>query len=498
LRVKRRGERADADLVTHSVVAAPSTTAVVTPSVPAAERWRGMLKRIRAEAPVTLVLIACAWWLLVAVRMTGGRAPGSVTGGAILTAIATLAIQPHRFIPRGAVWLALAISGAALGVALTAPTGWAGATTAASYVCACWLTVAVAAAVVRDPRVPNLLLLLLVASVLVEIGESWLAWWGGASAGAAMVGTFYWWNPFAAFLLTGTVVAFSFWLRRSGPVAMFGLFGWLFGSIGMVYSTSRAADFCFAVAVVCVSACHVVGRGWSGARRVLIGIVVAAGAVWAIAGPPFFAHRVLPFASTSARASGQSLRQNGGYRLDFWHEALVVFRRYPLTGGGYHSLAAAAVGHVPADWPLSPLAHNGYLQALSDGGLLLGAPFLLAAGWIAWYVLSALRSAVRRRDFSTSSLVVPLCLGALLAHSAVDFDWSFAADFATVAVLSGLVAGARWSSPRLTDGPRRSRPLAVAVLTGVALIAVSAVAARPGDDRQSLPIGTASTGSHSG
>jgi O-antigen ligase len=156
-------------------------------------------------------------------------------------------------------------------------------------------------------------------------------------------------------------------------------------------------------------------------------------------------------------------------------------------------LASASIGHVPKTWPLSPLAHNGYLQALSDGGLLLGVPFLLAVAFIAWHVVSAVVATVRRRDFSTSGLVVPLCLGALLAHSAVDFDWSYAADFAVVAVLSGLVLAARWSRSEPVARPRGSRLVAAAVLVGVALLGVAAGASWHGDFKQSLPIGHASS-----
>jgi hypothetical protein len=437
---------------------------------------------------VALVLAACAWWLVLAPRLEGGRGAGAVTGGAILIALATLAIQPHRFVPPAAIWLALAVSAGALGVALTSHTGWAGATTAASYVCVAWLLVAVAAAAVRDARVPNLVLLLLVAGVLVEIAESWFPWWGGSDAGQPLFGTFYWWDPFAAFLLAGTVIGLSFWLRRSGPFAAFGLVACMLGTIGIVYSTSRAAGACFALAVVVVCALHCVGHGLAGLRRVLVALAATAFAVWAIAGPPFFPHRVLPFATTASRTVGQSLSQNGGYRVDFWREALGVFHRHPLVGGGYHSLATASIGHVPVAWPLSPLAHNGYLQALSDGGLLLGVPFLLAALVVAWWVVSGLVSAARRRDFSTAALVVPLCLGALLAHSAVDFDWSYSADFALVAILGGLVAATRWSTPPADAKARGSRLVAAAVLAGVALTGVAAGAAWSGDLRQSLPI----------
>lgn len=478
--------------MTHSLVAAPPNANVVTPALTDAERTQIVLDGLRANAPIASVLVACSWWLLLAPRLTGGRAAGAVSGGAILTGLAVVAIRPDRWLPNGAIWLGLAISAAAFGVALSAPTGWAGATTAASYVCVSWTVLAVATAVVRDSRVPNLLLLLLIASVLVEFGESWLAWWGGENAGAALVGTFYWWNPFAAFMLSGTVVAFSIWLRRTGMVAVLGLFGWLLGSIAMIYSTSRATDACFTVAVVVVCLAHIGSRRLAGLRRVAIGLAVSVAGIFAIAGPPFFPHRVLPFAATEARTAGQSLSRNGGYRVDFWRDAIGVFHRHPLVGGGYHSLAMESFGHAPRTWPLSPLAHSGYLQALSDGGLLLGVPFLIGCACLSWYVVAALVNAVRHRDFSTAGLAIPLTLGALLAHSAIDFDWSFAADFTIVAVLAGLVAGARWSKPSGQTTARSSRVTAAVMLAGVALLVVAAVTARGGDEKQSLPIGPVS------
>jgi O-antigen ligase len=411
-----------------------------------------------------------------------------VTGGAILTGLATLAIQPHRHAPKGAVWLAVAVSTGALLVALTSPTGWAGSTTAASYVCASWTVLAVAAAVVRDRRVTNLVLLLVVAGVLVEMAEAWLAWWGGANPATPMSGTFYWFDPFAAFLIAGAVVGLSLWLRRTGPVAALGLVGCVLGTIGIIYSTSRAAGACFVLATVLIYAAHAFGRRMASVARSAIALSVTGASVWLVAGPPFFSHRVEPFAGTAARAASQSLGQNGGYRKEFWREAIGVFHRHPLTGGGYHSLATASYGHIPGSWALSPLAHNGYLQALSDGGLLLGVPFLIAALGIAWWVVTSLVTAVRSRTFSTEAFALPLALGAMLVHSAVDFDWSYAADFAVVAILAGVVAGVRWSTRPPRVSPSYSGLLTGAVLVGVALTGISAAAASSGDLRQSLPI----------
>jgi O-antigen ligase len=452
-----------------------------------------VLERVRPHLPVAAVAVACAWWLVAVPRMWGGRGAGSVTVGAILTGLAILAVQPHRHLPGRVIGGALAVSAGAVVVAVAAPTGWAGATTAASYVCAAWMVVVVAAGVARDRRLANIVLALVAIGVLVEIAESWLAWWGGETAAAPMIGTFYWHDPFAAFLIPGSLIGLSLWLRRTGPLAALGLAATVLGSIGLVYSTSRAADACYAAGVVVVLVAHLlVGRA-AAMRRVAIALFVSAAAVFGIAGPPFFPHRVLPFAGTAARASGQSLGQNGGYRIDFWREALGVFERHPVTGGGYHSLATAAVGHVPAGWPLSPLAHNGYLQALSDGGLLLAVPFLIGVVAVCWWILRSLGQVVRRRDVSTLGLAVPVSLGVMLVHSVVDFDWSYAADFVLVAILGGLVLGLRRSDvPERTPPSRRlHRLVAAAALAGVALTGVVAVAARGGDLRQSLPISSA-------
>jgi hypothetical protein len=441
------------------------------------------------HVPSVAVLAAVAWWLLLATRWWGGRDAGAVTGGAILTALAVIAVRPDRRLPRSAVLLAGWLSACAVAVAAFAPTGWAGATNAAEYVCAAWTVACVATAVVRDPRVIPPIAALLVFGVMLEIEEAWLAWWGSEDPTTPITGTFYWYNPFAIYLLPGAVIGLAVGLRRTGPVAWLGVSGFALGSIGIFYSTSRASLACFAVAVVLVLVAHVVSGRREALARTVVTVAGTAVAVWGTGGPPFFPHRAsgLPVAGIAARSSSQSLSQNGGYRLDFWREALAVFQRHPVTGGGYHSMATASIGHNPHHWPLSPLAHNGFLQVLSDGGLLLGVPFLVAAAIISWWVLRGLWVAVRRWDFGVNAFVLPLVLGAMLMHSAVDFDWSYPADLMLVAVLAGMVAGRRWSTmPRQADGRRWL--MVATVVAGIGLLAVSAVVAHTGDLQLNLPV----------
>jgi hypothetical protein len=375
-------------------------------------------------------------------------------------------------------------------VAATAPTGWAGAANAASYVCVAWTTVCVAAAVIRDPAIVRPLLGLLVVGVMVEMEEAWLSWWGGEDPTRPIIGTFYWWDPLAAYLIPGAAIGYAAFLRGRRHVAALGLAGFALGTVGLAYSTSRAAGVCFAVAVLVLSAAHL-RDGWRSVKRVAIGLGSAAVVAWAVGGPPFFPHHDggfahTPIAGTVARGSGESLGQNGEYRLQFWREAWHVFERHPVVGGGYHSLGTESLGHVPDGWARSPLAHSGYLQAVSDGGLVLSIPFLLGCGAIAVFVLIALVSAVRRRDFSVTSLAVPLVLGAMLVHSAVDFDWSYPADFVLTGILAGLVAGQRWRSRPQSSSMRTL--VACGVLVGVVTLGVGAAASWSGDLRLSLPV----------
>ena len=151
-----------------------------------------------------------------------------------------------------------------------------------------------------------------------------------------------------------------------------------------------------------------------------------------------------------------------------------------------------SVGHVPTTWPTTPVAHNGYVQALSDGGLLLAMPFFLACAALAWYVLAAAVTAIRHRKTGALGFLVPILLGALMMHSFVDFDWTFPAHFLLAAILGGMMCGARWAGQG--DRLRPGRPqTSCAVLVGVLILAFSALIARDGDPHGSLPVSAGPT-----
>lgn len=108
-----------------------------------------------------------------------------------------------------------------------------------------------------------------------------------------------------------------------------------------------------------------------------------------------------------------------------------------MTGAGFDSFRhATTVVTTRRDGVDTAFAHNGYLQALSDGGLLLGAPLCLALGWLVVVVVRALPAAARRADLLQLGGVAALVV--LLLHSGMDFDWAYPALLALLAPVAVL------------------------------------------------------------
>jgi O-antigen ligase len=453
--------------------------------VPGADEWREHL-------PTVAVLAAVVWWLVFAVHNWGGRGPHAVSIGAGFTLVAVLATRPDRRLGNAPLLLAAAVSAGSFVVAATALSGWQGATIAATYACVAWLALAVGAEVRRRPQTALLIAGVILFATLEEFAGGWTAWHGGMDPRVPISGTFYWYNQFATFMVPGGVIGAAFWLGRRGPFALLGLLSTILAAIGVFYSTSRASLACLLLGLLLVGFLYLLVQGSLRlVLRAVFGAVIAAAAVYVVAGPPFFPHRFGFGAGTASRAAGQSLGQNGGYRLDFWREAIAVFTHHPLVGSGFRALAGVANPLVPRSWPRSPLAHNGFLQAFGEGGLVLGVPVAIAGSILIWRLLTQLRDAVRHADPSPVALAVPVALGALLAHSFVDFDWSYSSLFALTAVLGGIVLGrvvATEGSPVSSAAAPGSRVRFALLAVGIATLALSVYTARTGQIQLNVPL----------
>ncbi|GAC1323661.1 MAG: hypothetical protein NVSMB13_03890 [Mycobacteriales bacterium] len=447
-----------------------------TPATPAHKR-----RDIVSIAEHQAVLAALLWWALPMTHRLGGRGPGAVSGGLLLMVPALLLVQPWRRLPVRWSALALSVPIAAFGVCLVAPTGWYGANDAAAYAYACLLGLVVLAYARTATRRLALAALICLAG-LEQFTQAFLPWWGGSSPTRSMSGTFYWHNPYAAFLLAPALLGVALAVGKRSP---WRLVGWVSAPLcaaGIALSTSRATMACLVVGWSLIGSSLLIRTPRrSPFLRWLAVSGLAVTALFVLTGPPFFSHRSSPLAATADRTVGQSLEANGSYRTEFWREALAVGSHHPVAGGGFQSLALASDGLVPFGWARSPLAHSGYLQAWSDGGLLLGLPVLALVLAVAGGLLRRL-AAVPRQTLDPGALGfgVPVAALALMAHSAVDFDWSRPALLSMTALVAvvGLAGGS--DSSVTSPGSRWGRLGAAGGCAIVLVIAITAAYAWDG------------------
>jgi O-antigen ligase len=419
------------------------------------------------------VALALAWWMFPLAHGTGGRDAGLLTW-AVLTTMPALALTRSWRRPVAAV-LAAIVGSAALAVCVFAPTGWYGAADAASYVYAGTLFL-VALGYARTPARRTALAVAIAIAGIEQFRAALTPWMGSGDSAHPMVGTFYWHNPYAAYLVAPALIGISLAVTAGNRVVR--AIGWVAAPVavaGVVFSSSRATLVSLVVGLVIVA----VAALRSGSRA-LVRYAAVAGACVALTlvlcGPPIFDHWRSPFSGAAARAaSGESVSTNGGYRTEFWREATSVTADHPLVGGGYRSLVGASSFTNPPAWARSPQAHNGYLQASSDGGLLLGIPFVLACALVGITALGVFRRRRLRLDSETGiATAAAVATLALLAHSAVDLDWSYPATLAMTAIVAALAVAAR---PAREDRTPRTTVVAgrlAAVVVGVALLVSAA------------------------
>jgi O-antigen ligase len=444
---------------------------------------------VRRAIPAVLVAIAVVYAVFDFPHAVGGRDHWALTKTAALTLPAFVAVRPWRTVKTGVLVVAAVTAAAALAVCMVTTPGWFGANRAASYGLAAILFVTVSAYARRIRRVEALAAIIVFAGG-VEFFWAFLPWWGGRDPSVTMSGTFYWHNQFGAFMLAPAIIGCVFVVIGRPMTRSVGWIVTPFTIAGLVYSSSRGAMLALMVGWMCVGLLALSMKGrvrkslgrWIGISLLSISIT------FALAGPPFFSTSHVPWASTQARAAtGETVEANGHYRTLMWREVGLVFEHHPVAGVGYGALPEFAAQLTPADWPRSPLAHNDYLQALADGGLLLGLPFLFGCAVIGSRVVRQFGKLVRSHRADPFRAGVVIAAGALMAHAAMDFDWSYPALFALAAIVTALAIGP--STANRTTRARSGAVLASSRVTWVKLTAcavlvvavgVGAVAGRMG------------------
>jgi O-antigen ligase len=412
----------------------------------------------------------------------GGRDAGAAGWLAVTLLPALVATRPWQRLTGRAWLLAPVVALAALAVLPLTGVGRAGAVAALDYVLAAALVVVIAAYARTYARRATVAALLCAGGV-AAFAWALVPWWGGADPSHPMVGTYFWHNQLAVALLLPALLGASLAIAGRRPWRSAGWIGAPLAVAGVVLSTSRATTLCLVagwVLVVLIAILTSSARRKAVVRAVAV-TALAVGVTLVLPGPPLFSTYSSPLSGAATRAAtGETVTANTTYRTQFWREAVSATQAHPLVGVGYGRLADEVSTLVPQSWARSPLAHSGPLQAFADGGILLGLPVLIGLGFV---VLGLLRRVLPKDDPLVSAAAVAGL--ALVAHSLIDTDWTYAALTAQFAVVVGLALAVRRpstsgqpSEPAQPAAASRPQvvPLVGTVLLGLSLV-VGAVAA---------------------
>jgi O-antigen ligase len=124
-----------------------------------------------------------------------------------------------------------------------------------------------------------------------------------------------------------------------------------------------------------------------------------------------------------------------GSRLDLWADMLPMAPRFPVFGVGMNAFSTAYPWYQTV-WTSEWIgeAHNEYLQALLDGGLV-------GAGLLGAVLVLVFRAAFRGAASGGLEVGIFGALVCLALHNLVDFNWQIPANAATWTALAALAVG---------------------------------------------------------
>lgn len=422
-------------------------------------------------------------WLFYVTPSSGGFHDVRTAAGLVAALPALVLTRPWERL--GATPLALGggLSAGGLLVLSVTPTGWAQADSLAAHVAgvvAFLVTAAYATTAARRTGV----LIVLMAAVIVQFAEAWLAWWGSADPNHLMVGTFFWHNQLGIYMTALGLAAVPLALAGVPRLRLPALLVVPFAATAVVLTTSRTS-----LAILLggwLAAAALIGqspfRRWAVARWLLMPVVTIGLLLFLTNGfffpngdykGPSAVRQTAAVTSPAGERGLTSLAGNGGDRIAWSRAAFQGWTAAPLVGEGFDSFLHTSSDRLPAGATTSRFVHNAYAEALASGGLAFGGPVIAGAALLlALAVRGGLRS-LRGRTRERSALAGScLASGALLLHASLDFDWHYASLLATAGILGGLTFALQ-----RRPGPPRALPPTATVAGLFFVVAIGATAA---------------------
>lgn len=315
----------------------------------------------------------------------------------------------------------------------------------------------------RRPHGPAVLLGLLVACFAVWSWGAGLRWWGWVQLDVQPRWEFVSWRNQSGIMSAAFgMAALGLVLvgRRSVPIVATIVCGVAFG--GAYLSSSRGAlavaavGMGFATLLAARSLSSLDVRSLTSLAGRVAAVVVAA-TVFVVA-----METTLPGGTASPIDSReQGLGQNSVARTWHWEAAVGMFLDRPVTGTGIGSYGGVAIRYTRDEANLTASAHNEWLEAFAEGGLVFGLPMALLLGATLVGAWRTGRRANGTEEGDPDGIELPtdalgIRRGATIGmaamavtvalHAGIDFDLRYASVAALFAVGAGAVAAVHGSS----------------------------------------------------
>jgi hypothetical protein len=414
----------------------------------------------------TLCAVLALVGLGYALMHSGGRDRGVTETAVALAAPALVVSRVWRTVATRELALAALLAGSAAVLPLVTPLGISYISDVGAYLYAVVLYVALRG-YARDDERRRLLAVAVLVFGVVESTNVWRVWVGEHSLAFQIVGTFYWHNQFGIFAVVVGLLGTVMTMRSRRPEDAI---AWLVAPAFLamaVLSRSRGSELALAIAGSALIVSAATRREWWPLLRaaitagiaypVYLGFVAAASAAAGAAGPT---GAVAP----SLAPGWEPLTAAHSFRVGVSQASWQVFAHAPLLSHGFGSLAVEGWRWTPHGVSPAAFAHSAELQAVTDGGLLLGLPVALALAWAAWMALKGVVASARpATSLDWIRLGSAIALIAMLLHTSMDFDAEYPVLTALTALLLVLVVSGASRAER--ERPQAStvlRPLLVA------------------------------------
>jgi O-antigen ligase len=290
----------------------------------------------------------------------------------------------------------------------------------------------------------------LIGAVAIQTAWSFFVWWGGGDPADTQSGTFYAPNQFAGYLLllAPLLVARCLSEAHRRTAAAYGFMA-AFVYLGVLLTGSRGG----LIAATAGALAAVTLTVWRGnARKTLLrtalliagliteGLFITSPLVLSNRTPT--SHASSPLANVATKGVNPATTE---MRIHWAQGAIRIGAHHPLTGAGLGTFGEEFLRIRNPGWKWSRYAHNQYLEAFAEGGIIM------LAGTLA-LPLAALAGALgglRKKTDPARQWIVGATAGLVggSAHLVVDHDWSFPAYAIAFVIIACLAVSFRSSKP---------------------------------------------------